>query len=281
MEARLTEIRNIIKISLNKFTSQNRASFLHNKHIQTSRMDNCNINLANTFFLHVSSQPINKIFIKCKQAINTLLDAWKGVRKSKTEKDSFRKYFKVARNSFDQCKQKVISTEFWSPIFDLISTFAFTASDTFFCSSMTTHLKEYALFLQQLIFKELMIGGLKTPNTRNRWLIASGIYINLQKNNAFISIRMDMAKLAKGQFRAFMVKWMTKQCDKSEHNFVNHLIALHQEVDNYGPNDNVKVTKPNYGNNTNNNDMECCTFYGCEHNANSQFRSKGYRFSPY
>ena len=53
-----------------------------------------------------------------------------------------------------------------------------------------------------------------------------------EKNNAFMSIGKDMGKLAKGQFRAFMVKWMTKQCNKSEHNFVNHLIALHQEVDN-------------------------------------------------
>ena len=115
-------------------------------------MDNCNINFANAFFLNVSSEtPLHKIFIKCKQAINTLLNNWEGVKKSKTEKDSFRKYFNVARNSFDQSKQKVISTEFWSPIFDLISKFAFTSSDKFFCSSMHTHLKEYALFLQQLV----------------------------------------------------------------------------------------------------------------------------------
>ena len=153
MEARLIEIRNVIQISLNKFTSQNRASFSQNKHIQTSRMHICNIDFANAYFLNVSSSqtPLNKIFIKCKQAINTFLDNWNGVRKSKTEKDSFRKYFKVARNSFDQSKQKVISSEFWSPIFDLITKFAFSAADTFFWSSMRTHLKEYALFLQQLV----------------------------------------------------------------------------------------------------------------------------------
>ena len=163
MEARLTEIRNVIQISLNKFTSKNRASFSQNEHIQTSRMHICNINFANAYFLNVSSlqTPLNKIFIKYKQAINTFLDNWEGVRKSKTEKDSFRKYFKVARNSFDQSKQKVISSEFWSPIFDLITKFAFSAADTFFWSSMRTHLKEYALFLQELVCCFILIHNLK------------------------------------------------------------------------------------------------------------------------
>ena len=157
MEARLTEIRNIIKVSLNKFNSQNRASFSHVEHIQTSRMDTCNNFFANAYFLNVSSSqtPLHKIFNKCKQAINTFLDNWEGVRKSKTEKDSFRKYFKVARNTFDQSKQKVISTEFWSPIFDLISNFAISAADTFFCSSMRSHLIEYALFIQQLVCTDI------------------------------------------------------------------------------------------------------------------------------
>ena len=126
-----------------------------------------------------------------------------------------------------------------------------------------------------------MIGELKLPNTRSRWLISSGIYVNLKENNAFRSIQMDMAKLSKKQFREFMVKWMTKQCDQSEHNFVNHLIALHKEVDNYGPNDiNVKITRPTVDINNNNNTLQC-PCYGCEHNTNYQFRSEGYRFSPY
>ena len=153
MEARLTEIRNIIRIS-----------FTHNKHIQTLKMDNCDRYFANAFFLNVSSSqtPLNKIFIKCKQAINTLLDNWKGVRKSKTEKNSFRKYFKVARNSFDQSKHKVISTEFWSPIFDLVTKFAFSVADKSVGRyQMQSNLKEYGQFLQELVCCFILIHNLK------------------------------------------------------------------------------------------------------------------------
>ena len=77
--SKINWIRNIIKISLNKFTSKNRISFFNYNHTQILRMDTCNSYFANTFFLNASSEAINKILIKCKQAINTSLDNWEGL----------------------------------------------------------------------------------------------------------------------------------------------------------------------------------------------------------
>ena len=226
------KFKEIIKISLNKFAKQNNSSFGHIEYIKINRMNECSYNNACQYVLNDTSVHITKIFNKCKKAINESLDEWKGVQKSKKNTSIFRTYFGIAKNTFDQSKIKIISNEFWQPMFDLVDKFAMSASREFFCGVLWSHQKEYSLYLKQMILKELMMGKMKIPNTRDRLLIPVTAYRHLSKNKAFLDMRtLSISKAA--EVRYFMLQWINRQYDDSKNKFVMNLIKLHLEVDYY------------------------------------------------
>lgn len=232
-------------MSINKFAKQNQASFGHIQYIQVNRMNNCTINNVNKYIYFANDKKIpehiNNILNKCKKSVSKLLDDWKGIKKSKKQMSTFRAYFSIAKNSFDQSKIRIIAKEFWCPIFDIINQVAKSSSHEFFCGAMWNHQKQYTLYLKQLIFKELIIGKLKLPNTRANWLIPISIYPILRIQDEFALMKLP-SNIKGGKLRSFMLEWMNKQYDESQYNYVVNLINLHAEVDQYSA-ENINNTK--------------------------------------
>ena len=133
-----------------------------------------------------------------------------------------------------------------------------------------------------------MEGRIKLPNCRDRSLIGCTHYDILSENDAFKT--MNMTTNLKGkERRKFMLKWMNQECDKAKRNFVDHLIALHSEVDYYGQDNQyghiTKLQNDTYHhlNISQDKNIAYRTYsmgYDCIH-SQSVFKSKSYRYHPY
>lgn len=121
LDIRINAFKSIITNCLTQFFKQNMVSFKHMQFIQVERMNNCNINNANIYILNKASEAVSGIISTCKTSIKKSLSDWNGVRKSKKYPLTFKQYFCIARNTFDQRKPPIIAKKFWSPLFDLIN----------------------------------------------------------------------------------------------------------------------------------------------------------------
>merc|ERR1719491_1295659 len=107
---RLQRVRESIELSLEQFTAQNTAYFVHKKTVHVNRMNEVN---SDQFRKCFSSSATTAVISFCAACIDDILSKWLGVKESKRLKRSnhvsFRDYFAVSRNWFDQIKSKLMA----------------------------------------------------------------------------------------------------------------------------------------------------------------------------
>ena len=123
MAMRLGAFSQIIRSSIDEFCHQNRLYFVEQRGKTTIRVDDmrrANERMSSECF---SEGKLHRILSECGQNIDILLRHWSGVRNSQKIKEqtvSFRTYFKIAKNWFDQIKGNEMAIHFWTPILNLI-----------------------------------------------------------------------------------------------------------------------------------------------------------------
>ena len=120
LRKRIDKLQTIILKSMDEFINESNKNFKEITAINIERMnkinhENYNKDLSNTskFMINIEKECNNKIF-EC-------LSSWNGVKRSKKNISTFRQYFKIARNTFDQRKTVIYSDNLWSPIIKQIT----------------------------------------------------------------------------------------------------------------------------------------------------------------
>ena len=116
---RLVRCKQVVIESMNKFNSNNERDFKQDESIRVERMHNVN-NTKYTEYIECNDE-IDSIITKCHQIIDEHLKQWKGVNSVTTTYTHFRDYFKVAKNTFDQRKRKIVASYFWIPLITIIT----------------------------------------------------------------------------------------------------------------------------------------------------------------
>lgn len=115
MEKRVLKLRDILFQSIDQFIQECRVHFHGIIGIDIDRMNR--INHENLHQL----LSIDNILNQCKNKLTQSLLNWNGVKKSKKDRSTFRAYFKIARNTFDQQKITIIAGYLWIPMIKKIS----------------------------------------------------------------------------------------------------------------------------------------------------------------
>ena len=110
--------KQVVIESMNKFNSNNERDFGQDESIRVERMHSVN-NTKYTEYVECNNE-IDNIMKKCHQMIDEHLMQWKGVHSKSTTYTHFRDYFKVAKNTFDQRKRKIMASYFWIPFIEII-----------------------------------------------------------------------------------------------------------------------------------------------------------------
>ena len=87
--------------------------------IDVERMNRINYENYNRFFSNTCQYIINIVKECNHKMFNNLLN-WEGVKKSKKDTTTFKAYFKIARNTFDQRKISIIAHSLCTPIINRI-----------------------------------------------------------------------------------------------------------------------------------------------------------------
>ena len=88
--------------------------------INVKRMNRINCESYNKLLSNQSVFIRNRLN-QCTNSIMLSLSQWNGVTKSKKECNQFKDYFRIARNTFDQQKIKILTHQLWIPIIDRVS----------------------------------------------------------------------------------------------------------------------------------------------------------------
>ena len=120
--------KQIIVESLSTFNNQNLKHFQHDQTIRVERMNQDNYSQYTEYF--ELNDEIDRIVTKCNAMIDEHLMRWNGVQlssKSRLLSESgdrayphFRDYFKVAKNTFDQRKLKIVADNFWIALIQIV-----------------------------------------------------------------------------------------------------------------------------------------------------------------
>ena len=123
MAIRLGICQNIIRQSIAQFTDENTRYFIDLKQKTTIRVDRMGRVNGEMFEQHLHSAALDSVMDGCGDSLSNMLNEWNGVRRlnlMQEEDMSFRKYFGICKNWFDQIKLERIAFDFWVPLFDLV-----------------------------------------------------------------------------------------------------------------------------------------------------------------
>jgi len=248
---RLGICRNVILQSVTMFTEANKRYFIDLKQkttIYVDRMGRVNREMADQY---LSSVALDRIKDKCAEMLKQTLSEWKGVRrnsqKENEEEATFRRYFGFCKNWFDQVKLEQMTFDFWIPIFDLIDQCAQTAAAKFFCHRFGHLQAMYSEFLRLLMIENLIRATLKFPNSRERLLIPSGVFVKIRKNIAVLKIPGHQilspeSPTGSKKIRELILQTVISVKDRAKNQFFVSLCALHDEVDSYHHGEDQPVT---------------------------------------
>merc|ERR1719464_548536 len=180
MMRRLQRVHHSVELALDQFTQQNTAYFVDKKTVHVKRMAAVNTDQFSKCFSSTATDAIISESVAC---LDDILSKWLGVKESKrlqrTNHISFRDYFAVARNWFDQIKLKQMATHFWSPLFELSDHFCAESASTFFSRRFRVMQQQYQRYLSLLVLDKLIMCKIKFPNAREMPLVPTLIKVAL------------------------------------------------------------------------------------------------------
>ena len=125
MAKRMGAFRHILASSIEQFSRQNHHYFVEQRGKTTIRielMQRANMEKSREWF---EEAKLRRILSECGQHIEITLRNWRGVRNSQKIREctvTFRTYFNIAKNWFDQVKSNTMTLHFWTPILCAIDT---------------------------------------------------------------------------------------------------------------------------------------------------------------
>jgi len=240
MARRMIAFREILNSSIQQFSLQNRRYFVEQRGkttIRVDRMERANLRMSNEWF---DDDKLRRVLSECGQQIDITLRNWRGVRNSQKIREctvSFRTYFNIAKNWFDQIKSNEMTIHFWIPILSSIDHFTRGAAALFFCDRFPDLQRLYSRYLRLLVLRHLVIGRVRVPNTKAVLLVSAGCYAKSRlkgKRWLFQEFVTESArKMNSTELRRQTLDRIEKQLVESRQRFQESLYRLHDEVDNY------------------------------------------------
>eukprot|EP01084_Bolivina_argentea_P143248 251615_1 len=171
-------------IKISKFKLISRENALIN--IRIERIESITNKEMESFYISEGINNINKrtkyaipqhVFKLCFDNISNTINVWQGIdlnkRNSSLSYQTFREYFKAAKNWWDQKKTKILGSAFWAPILNDIQKFV---------SPKILNNKHQLYQLYQILFH----ANIKYANTKEQPLVPNGIIKNCKAIKIFL-----------------------------------------------------------------------------------------------
>eukprot|EP00484_Ammonia_sp_Unknown_P026661 CAMPEP_0197036298 /NCGR_PEP_ID=MMETSP1384-20130603/13849_1 /TAXON_ID=29189 /ORGANISM="Ammonia sp." /LENGTH=690 /DNA_ID=CAMNT_0042466465 /DNA_START=262 /DNA_END=2334 /DNA_ORIENTATION=+ len=150
-------------------------SYFH-RNINIEQVKNLNLHIFTDSFINNGDAAL--IAQQCKAKISEHLDCWKGIQRSKKITASFRDYFKISKNWWDQRKIDITAQHFWIPIINLIIQVNNTTISQVYSDHSAASRECYMQYLSASILDQLFHAMLKMANSRERLLIPAGVFLS-------------------------------------------------------------------------------------------------------
>eukprot|EP00485_Elphidium_margaritaceum_P007124 CAMPEP_0202709128 /NCGR_PEP_ID=MMETSP1385-20130828/21258_1 /ASSEMBLY_ACC=CAM_ASM_000861 /TAXON_ID=933848 /ORGANISM="Elphidium margaritaceum" /LENGTH=493 /DNA_ID=CAMNT_0049368295 /DNA_START=213 /DNA_END=1694 /DNA_ORIENTATION=+ len=160
----------LVRAALHAFCAQHR-------HIVTRWSNHCMDTIFSAFdALFVGGERVGCIAVDCQRKIESHLHCWKGVQRSKKKTSTFREYFRISKNWWDQRKIEITANNFWIPLINVIIQTNNQAVDEVCVGPYSHLLPVLSDYLRTVVLHAFFVGMLKMANSRARLLIPAGVY---------------------------------------------------------------------------------------------------------